>query len=400
MYSYLLIGFVLTIPAIIYSDYYTGIVLGLSFLFFAVGGIIYNIIFKVNVKRLLRVSHTADFSLDGKSILALRATAYILGFASIAISIAYFAQVGISLFADQVGTARLDNRNAANGSFLYQRVFRVLFPTVILYLYVLWRTGPKKITFRFIRVSSVYFVIFLFLNIAFLAFTGMKANVVMFLIFPILIFHSLYIAKISNLNSIIALILVFCSIFFMIHRMMPTEEITGIFNFLLFRIGSGATDGLHYVIHIYEPKVGLQFGYTILNDFLSLFGKLGIPGLPKESLGQQIAMDLLGARYNGEQAAVTLSGELYLNFGVVGLTILSIILGCFLQHFYVRALKSKSSVLRAIFFAYAQSAILMILGGPVFSMALDYFIFLALFFFLWRFTHTIILLSAKAKSHE
>ena len=381
-----------------FSENKTGFVLASSFFCLSLGCVIYNKLYGVNIKGLLKTSHSTNFHSYTRSPVAMRWTAYILGFVSILLSIAYFRQVGISLFADNVGTARLDNRNAASGSFLYQRVFRILFPLVILYFYGLWVIRTKSLSIQFIRISTIFFLIFLTLGTLFLAFTGMKANVFMFLLFPILIFHNLYIAKISIFRSILLVSVALAVLLYLIKKFIPDGSLFDLLGFLLFRVGSGATDGLHYIIHTYEPRVGLQLGSTIINDIQSLFGKLGIPVFSDQSLGQQIAKDLLGQRYNGEQAAVTLAGELYLNFGYLGLIIGSVAIGSLLQWIYVTSLKSKANFLRAIFLAYTQAITLMVLGGPVFSMAFDYAIFLAFFYFFWRVTYSCIILFNKGSA--
>lgn len=395
IFSYQLICFSITLPAIFFSEYITGLILSLSFLFFSIGGVVYNIVLSVNVNNLLTSSYSNNFFINSHSLIAMRTTAYILGFIAIFFSSIYFAQVGISLFADEVGTARLVNRNAASGSFIYQRIFRILFPTVVILFYIIWLNQSYKSPLRILRLSSVFLIFFIITNASFLAFTGMKANVITFLFFPILIFHNLFISKISIINALWVILFSVGIVLFMVYKTMPSEDFLTILNFILFRLGAGATDGLHYVIHSYEPQHGLQYGATFLSDIMSIFGKLGFEGIESLTLGQKIALELLGSNYMGEQAAVTMAGELYLNFGYVGLVIFSTLIGFLMQYLYVFTLRNSNKPLKSIFLAYFQVAMIMILGGPVFSMALDYVIFMFIFYLFWRIIYSSIYLTKR-----
>jgi oligosaccharide repeat unit polymerase len=128
---------------------------------------------------------------------------------------------------------------------------------------------------------------------------------------------------------------------------------------------------------------------------MSIFGKLGFEGIESLTLGQKIALELLGSNYMGEQAAVTMAGELYLNFGYVGLVIFSTLIGFLMQYLYVFTLRNSNKPLKSIFLAYFQVAMIMILGGPVFSMALDYVIFMFIFYLFWRIIYSSIYLTKR-----
>ena len=382
--SFLVICYLLTVPAILFSDFKTGMVLCTGFLCYAIGGLAYNLICRINVarlqKQLFRISKE-KFQYAKRSLFS---TAYILGFICIVLSAIYFSVVGVSLFAIDVGVARLDNRYEIEGAFIYQRIFRVLFPTVVIFLYAVWVSKQHPSSFTILKISSVIFIFFFILNASFLGFTAIKANVFMFLLIPLMIFHNLYIGRTSLINLTLIVIAAALVLLFMINRMIPNAPLFELAEFVYFRLGSGATDGLHYVIHNLEPKYGLQLGATFFQDLTSIFGKLGFSGFNDKTLGQTIATDMLGDNYRGEQAAVTLSGELYLNFGFWGMAFMSLIVGGLLQHLYVMAFNINISPLRMVFISYVQAAVITILGGPVFSMSLDYAVFIFGFFIVWR----------------
>ena len=94
---------------------------------------------------------------------------------------------------------------------------------------------------------------------------------------------------------------------------------------------------------------------------------------------------MLGERYNGEQASIFVMGELYANFGYLGLIIGSFVLGIILQKSYISILYRKKTVLFLPIFIYFLSLFIAILGGPTLSMLIDYtgtvFIFFILLIF-------------------
>jgi hypothetical protein len=382
--SYLVICYLLTMPAIFFSNYKTGIVLCLSFLCYSIGGFVYNLFSKTDIAMLQKQSFRVSREKFKYAKRSLFSAAYMLGVVSILFSGLYFSVVGISLFAVDVGVARLENRDAIGGAFIYQRMFRVLFPTVVIFLYAVWVSKNRPSSFMVLKISSVILLIFFILNASFLGFTGIKANVITFLLIPLVIFHNLYIGRTSIIQLILIVVVAALLLLFMVNRMMPYASIVELAGFVFFRLGSGATDGLHYVIHTYEPKYGLQLGATFFQDFTSIFGKLGFGSFNDKTLGQLIAIDLLGDNYRGEQAAVTLSGELYVNFGFWGMAFVSLLVGGLLQNLYLLAFNFNISPLRMVFISYVQAAVLLIIGGPVVSMAFDYAVFICGFFIIWR----------------
>lgn len=383
--SFLVICFVLTLPAIYWSERETGTILALSFFSYAFGGLIYNCNSKQDVSALIRISFLRTKSVFRKDRHRLLYTAIFLGVTCTFISSVYFAVVGISILSENVGVARLENRNSIPGAFIFQRFFRVLFPTVVILLYGLYISTPNR-SYSKVRLSWVFLTIFLIINGSFLVFTGIKGNIITFLIIPLVIFHNLYVARTTLLGLFLLFGISTIFLYFLVSNMIPNANFLGLVQFILFRLGSGATDGLHYVIHIYQPAYGYQYGATIIQDIFSIFGKLGVTYFDDKSLGQKIASDLLGAKYRGEQAAVTLSGELFLNFGRFGLVLASVLVGYFLQYIYVYSLRKNLTALKLVFLSYLQAATILILGGPVFSMLLDYLIFCGFFLVVWRLT--------------
>ena len=97
----------------------------------------------------------------------------------------------------------------------------------------------------------------------------------------------------------------------------------------------------------------------------------------------QIAMQILGPKYRGEQAAIYFFGEFYANFGFVGVVFFSLLLGVFLQIISIKTMKTNKTLLRVAALSYFQAVLIMILGGPLVSMFVDYFVTVSLFFFIF-----------------
>ena len=149
------------------------------------------------------------------------------------------------------------------------------------------------------------------------------------------------------------------------------------------RLTSGAVDGLSYIIGGYVEKNGYQLGLTYYNDIMSIMSKLGLTSTQYVSLGEEIATNLLGERYNGERAAVYYVGELYYNFGLVGVLLGSIAIGYMLQFLYITTLRSRKDIIFISMFGFTTAAFNSILGGPVLANMLDYFMTILVFFIMF-----------------
>ena len=288
----------------------------------------------------------------------------------------YFYLAGISLFGDEVGYDRLVNRHSVSGSYFFQRLFRVYLPIIcMIYLMYSWHHSYKPFFNR-----GIFFIMLIATSLL-LIFTGMRGNLVIFIFFPFVVLFGL----VSKGNPFFLILRVFLLTFFggmiVTQLMYPELDIVQLLELILARITTGATDGISYMYSTDVPINGFYNGSTYFNDILSIFAKLSLVETNAQTYGSYLANEMLGAKYNGEQAAVYIMGELYANFSYFGVFFGCFIAGIFLQLLYVITLHSKKDILFTPILCYFQAAFIAILGGPTLSMTFDYLITITFFIF-------------------
>jgi oligosaccharide repeat unit polymerase len=370
--SYIMLLVLFMTPACLTADEEVGFVLAISMFMVSAGGYCFNFINKIRIKSLLKDFKERDIKINFNSTRRFILAIYLLSSIAIIGSIYYFMKIGIPLFAEEVGLERLLARHNVQGSYLYQRLFRVILPISCL-CYYLYRyeigKGNKYILFFLIVITS-----------AFLMFTGLRGNLITFMFTPFLILMGMISKKISIkvLFSLFSLgILGGVLISALMYK--NSDPIFLIF-LILERLGGGATDGISVVIESDVVNNGFYYGSTWINDISSLFFKLGLISAEVLNYSAYIAELMLGERYNGEQAAVYIFGEFYANFGFYGNIIGSFILGLILQNIYVHVLRSSKNLLRISIYSYFQASLIMIIGGPSVTMAIDYIVSIGIFY--------------------
>jgi oligosaccharide repeat unit polymerase len=292
-------------------------------------------------------------------------------------SIFYFSQVGISLFAEDVGYQRLIARHDIVGSYFFQRVFRVYMPILMLaYLHLNNFESSRK------YFNKKVFAVIVTLVMVFNIFTGMRGNVLIFVFFPILFYMGMQNNTIRSEKIAILFITTFVAGFIVTKYMYPDVEIIDIFVIIFERVSYNAVDGISYILGS-ERYQGL-WGSSYYNDVMSLFYKLKIISTEYMNLPSLVASDMLGEKYNGEQAAVYFFGELVVNFGVIGVVIGSLIIGILISHFHFKVLSKSNKIIDFPIFVYAYSLLMSVLGGPSISMAIDYFITIMTFYLFYK----------------
>ena len=361
-YIMLLVLFITPVSLAAYED--VGFVLATSMLMVGAGGYCFNSINNIRVKKILKDFRGRDVKIGFKSTDQFIAAIYLLTFFAIMGSIYYFMKVGISLFSEEVGLDRLLARHAVEGSYFYQRLFRVFLPIFCL-CYYLYRyeigKGNKCVFYFLIIVTSL-----------FLAFTGMRGNLITFIFTPFVILIGMVSKKI-NIKGLLSLFALGISGGMLISALMyKNSNVLFLLVLIIERLGGGASDGISLVIQEDIVNNGYYYGSTWVNDISSVLFKLGF--IPTEVLNYSahIAKLMLGDSYNGEHAAVYIFGEFYANFGFYGNIVGSFILGFILQNIYVRSLKFSKNILRVSIYAYFQASLILIIGGPSASMAVDY----------------------------
>jgi len=346
--------------------------LSLSMLFVSLGGLAYNIASSKNINKLRRNYYSRPIALGFTSSTRFDIAVNALVIVSVLFSAYYFSRVGIALFASEVGLERLTARHAVPGSYFFQRLFRVFLPILWLILYIQSSLNPPKYRVKMLAV--------LFVTCAFLLFTGLRGNLVTFIFTPVLICNGFLRKNTGFLKILLFFAASLAAGIYITMLMYEQTDLLMLLKLLSDRLTTLASDGLVYVFYDKVPSEGLLYGQSWINDFLSLFSKLGLTSADAMNYSAQVARDLLGDLYNGEQAAVYIFGEFYANLGYTGVILGSFALGIFLQYIYCRPYTLERSVFMIALFSYGQAALLLIIGGPSLSMAIDYLISLAVFY--------------------
>lgn len=284
------------------------------------------------------------------------------------LSLYYYSQVGISLFSSgDVGYERLVRRHATEGSYALQRVFRVTMPIICLSFFAMRFCDQTRHYYSNAKLASA-----ILLTSAFLIFTGMRGNLIIFMFTPFIVALGLIDARLKMRNIIYALGFTVGGGVFVTVLMYPDLPVAELLIVIVERISAGASDGIWYVVSEDYHARGPYLGMTYVNDLASIFYKLGLVGTQAMTYGAQLAEAMLGDAYNGEQAAVYFLGELYANFGPVGVYGGSVLIGFVTQLLYRAILRGRKTVLSFSSRVYFCALTLPILGGPTISMLLDY----------------------------
>ena len=375
IFSPIFIFSIFIIPAVLASQYEVKLLMTIGVVFLSLGSMLHEKVYKGQIRRVLANFRASKIHLGFKQIGSFRLTFKILTAVVILGSVYYFYKVGVSLFADEVGLARLVQRHAVSGSYFFQRLFRVLGPILcIIYFLSQDVEGLKK-------YYKKHYMVALFLLIsAFLVFTGLRGNLITFMFTPFLIVIGLRDGK-PKLKTIVPIFL-----FALLGGILLTDLIYGgipllaILMLIIERLSGAATDGIHQMFYTDVPQNGFYGFQLFFNDLTSVFSKLGLTSTYQMNYSAYLAEQMLGNRYNGEAAAVYFMGEFYAAFGYSGVVIGSMIYGLFFQFVYVRLINGPKTILRLSFYSYTLAVFVMILGGPTVSMFFDYIITISIFF--------------------
>jgi len=358
-----------SLPPALASSELVGWLITLGILFMAIGGSFYNLLARHRPKKAIAIFRAQPIQFPVVPEKSFFLAFWLLTAIAVAGSCFYFYMVGISLFAEDVGYSRLINRHAVSGSFIYQRLFRVWLPILCLIYFLSGRCAQTKNYY-----SRAVFLALLIMTGLFNIFTGMRGNVVIFIFYPMLAMLGIYSSKVR----ITQIILIFLGTLgfggYVSKLMYPSLAISELFLLIVARISSSATDGITYMAHVDAIQNGFYLGKTYFNDVMSVFYKLGLTTDSYQNYGAYLARSMLGERYNGEQAAIYVMGELYANFGFFGLCIGSVVLGMCMQKLYVSTITAQKDILYTSVKVYFGALFLAILGGPSISMFFDYLI--------------------------
>lgn len=374
-FSPIFIFSIFIIPAVLASQYEVKLLMTIGVVFLSLGSMLHEKVYKGQMSRVLTNFRASKIHLGFREIGSFRFTFKILLAMVFFGSAFYFYMVGVSLFADEVGLSRLVQRHAVSGSYLFQRLFRVLGPILCIVYYLSQDVEGLKQYYR-----RRYMVMLFLLISAFLVFTGLRGNLITFMFTPFLVVIGLKDNR-PKLKTIISIFM-----FALLAGIVLTDLLYGgipllaILVLIVERLSGAATDGIHQMYFSDVPQNGFYGFQLFINDLASIFSKLGLISGDQMNYSAYLAKQMLGSKYNGEAAAVYFMGEFYAAFGYPGVVVGSMIYGFFFQFVYVRLIKGPKTILRVAFYSYTLAVFVTILGGPSVSMFFDYIITISIFF--------------------
>jgi hypothetical protein len=354
-------------PATISAQEDVGILMSIGVLFLNLGGFVYSKLRIKNITKTRNLFIGRKMELGFSSPVIFGLTLKFITFFVILFSFYYYYKVGISLFAEEVGLARLESRHAVSGSYVYQRFFRVFLPIICLIYYLSKFNSQLKNYYK-----NSYFIILIVMTTLLLSFTGIRGNIILFLFTPFVVLFGLLNDKLK-LIPIMQLFLL--SLFigsFITYLMYGTANIFMIMELIIKRLTVGATDGIEYMLLADVPANGHYYISIYLNDVMSIFSKLRLIDGQVQNYSAYMASEMLGDRYNGEAAAVYFMGELYASGGYLLVIFGSMFYGIIIQFIYIKTLLGSKTVIRLASSVFFMGVMVTILGGPTLSMIIDY----------------------------
>lgn len=372
----------LLLPAVLASPHEVFIIFSIAFFFKGVGALMANGFLKFMPRKEVSDFKEKPFASSFLSSEILNYTIWAGIILSIIAGVYYFKKTGIALFTDEVGYYRLIFRSNTEGGFIFQRMIRAFLPILILIYFIKIRQGKGHK--RYVILSGLILI-----NALFLMFTGIRANLIAFMFVPFLIFIGLTFKRIPYKLLVSAGLVALIGVMVMVSAMSEDTGLYSIANIIWLRatLSESALNGINYIVYKVIPEQGLFNGETYLMDIKSLLYKLGLIEDRTYNFSEYVASALTGDRYNNEYSANHLEGELYANWGFWGVVIGGFIAGTILQSLYIKTVRSRKDEVMMPFIAYFHAALISILGGPVVSMAIDYFIALVFFFLLLGFVY-------------
>lgn len=283
------------------------------------------------------------------------------------LSILYYYQIGLPILSENVGLARLESRHAVGGSYLYQRVFRVFMPILtMIYFCFLY---DKRMANHF---NKYIFTLMLLSTCFFLVATGIRGNLITFILIPMIILYGRVNGRIRINKAIFLTLIGLFALIVSTKLMYKDTSVLDIFYLIFIRIALLGTDGIEFMYYSYVPEYGFQGIEIYYNDFMSILYKLKIVGGEYYTFGAEIARRLLGDNYHGESAAVYYVGELYAANGYIAVFFGSILIGMVVQFINEKLYDNNKNIVQIAILSYLSSVLFMMLGGPLLSMFIDY----------------------------
>jgi hypothetical protein len=277
---------------------------------------------------------------------------------SLAMIIILFARGGIPLLSGSVFEAKVAAAKA--GGYLNVRFMRLFLPL----LFLIYLADVDRLKVQPKRVVSGLVVASLLLAFALF---GYRSYVLNYLGLPVALM--LGYRRVST-KAVAGLVLASAVAAFGITAVAYREtRPAALADIVWARVTSDlVSGGLGVVVYQLVPHYGHQDGRTFWMDIPAALSRVGI-GTPKENSAQYLITASQGSNPYGWQAAPTLVGEAFDNFGTTGIVILTGLFGFVLEWLHIWSVRGPRDNLLFPLKIYAQHALIIAYGSPfVFSL--------------------------------
>jgi oligosaccharide repeat unit polymerase len=308
-------------------------------------------------------------------------------FLTLILVILYFHYVGIPLFNKDVTTVRI---NTAGGKGLFIRAIDTFLPVLMLLSFMSmkgYKSKGLKLLFCIITATNIIVAIFI----------GTRGQVIMYVLLFILL-YSLTISKIRirKLVFLVIFFLIFAFFFQTKYADWRSSSIWVHLRIFFSRFTVSQVLGLNFIVYYLVPQSGFSLGEVLLNDFKGFLYTLRVVNTYTPPYWVILFELMYGKDPRGSFIMTTTPvGDLYLDFGMIGVVLGMFMLGNLSQMLYIYTLRSRKDWLLSTGLIYLQFSIIMVnvLGGfftvisaYVFSliMFLSLILFLCMLFLLLR----------------
>jgi len=281
----------------------------------------------------------------------------ILGMATV---VFFFVRAGVPLLSPDVNIAKVEAPR--QGGYLPMRFMRLFLPLLLMIYFVGYRRMVRPN-----RVVAAFAVIFLL--VAFTLF-GYRGYILNFFLLPFIILMAYQrvskrtLALLGTAGAASALT---------ITAVAWQETSFGVlWQILSQRIFLAEVfDGIIPIFYRLVPTVGFLHGQGFLMDIPAVFARVGIGPAATENFAQYLARMNLGQNIFDVQAAPTLIGEAYANFGYPGVVAILFLFGFLLQWIYIKTLRGPKDAFFLPLIVAIQHSLLVAAHGPFVFMILD-----------------------------
>lgn len=290
----------------------------------------------------------------------------------------FFVRAGVPLLSGDVFVGKVEAARA--GGYLSVRFMRLYLPLLVMIYFV--GSGAKVRRNRFVIGLTGFFILVVF------TLFGYRSYVLNYFLVPMVLL--LAYQRVSKRVLFFLGAAAFGSgvgITAFAYRESSFRSLWDVLSHRLFV--SGVVEGLGPVVYQLVPTYGYLYGQGFWMDVPAVLSRLGIGPPRVENFAQFLSRIQIGENIYGWQAAPTLTGEAYANFGMPGIVIIMFAFGFLMHSLYIRTLRGPKDVLLLPISVYLQLSLLIACGGPFVFTLIDMLgalvLFAGIFLFLYIF---------------